>query len=101
MENQTGKQSHYYSFLNPVWADVPLKPLLTLNFSLSGLLEEFSDWLTASKPLPSHMLRFMTHLLLFYRSLGLALKVKHNKQNDHIIIIIIAKKLLEKSPSSR
>uniref|UniRef100_A0A8C9XXP8 Nuclear pore complex protein n=1 Tax=Sander lucioperca TaxID=283035 RepID=A0A8C9XXP8_SANLU len=35
---------------------------------------EFSDWLTTSKPLPSHLLRFMTHLLLFFRSLGLALK---------------------------
>lgn len=44
--------------------------------SHSGLLEEFSDWLTASKPLPSHLLRFMTHLVLFFRSLGLALKVK-------------------------
>ncbi|XP_061523794.1 nuclear pore complex protein Nup107 isoform X1 [Phycodurus eques] len=41
---------------------------------LDGLLEEFGDWLTASKPLPSHLLRFMTHLLLFFRSLGLALK---------------------------
>lgn len=41
---------------------------------LDGLLEEFSDWLAASKPLPSHLLRFMTHLLLFFRSLGLALK---------------------------
>uniref|UniRef100_A0A4W6CP34 Nuclear pore complex protein n=1 Tax=Lates calcarifer TaxID=8187 RepID=A0A4W6CP34_LATCA len=41
---------------------------------LDGLLEEFSDWLTASKPLPSHLLRFMSHLLLFFRSLGLALK---------------------------
>uniref|UniRef100_A0A669BCY7 Nuclear pore complex protein n=1 Tax=Oreochromis niloticus TaxID=8128 RepID=A0A669BCY7_ORENI len=41
---------------------------------LDGLLEEFSDWLTASKPLPSHLLRFMTHLVLFFRSLGLALK---------------------------
>lgn len=41
---------------------------------LDGLLEEFSDWLTASKPLPSHLLRFMVHLLLFFRSLGLALK---------------------------
>lgn len=40
-----------------------------------GLQEEFSDWLTASKPLPSHLLRFMCHLLLFFRSLGLALKV--------------------------
>nr|XP_057934164.1 nuclear pore complex protein Nup107 isoform X2 [Doryrhamphus excisus] len=41
---------------------------------LDGLLEEFSDWLTACKVLPSHLLRFMTHLLLFFRSLGLALK---------------------------
>ncbi|XP_061839572.1 nuclear pore complex protein Nup107 [Nerophis lumbriciformis] len=41
---------------------------------LDGLLEEFSDWLTASKPLPSHLLRFMAHLLMFFRSLGLALK---------------------------
>lgn len=40
-----------------------------------GLQEEFSDWLAASKPLPSHLLRFMCHLLLFLRSLGLALKV--------------------------
>lgn len=43
---------------------------------LTGLLEEFSNWLTTSKPLPSHLLRFMTHLLLFFRSLGLALKVE-------------------------
>lgn len=43
--------------------------------SLPGLLEEFSDWLKASKSLPSHLLRFMCHLLLFFRSLGLALKV--------------------------
>ncbi|KAA8580399.1 hypothetical protein FQN60_005934 [Etheostoma spectabile] len=41
---------------------------------LDGLFEEFSDWMTTSKPLPSHLLRFMTHLLLFFRSLGLALK---------------------------
>lgn len=41
---------------------------------LDGLLEEFSDWLRAAKPLPSHLLRFMSHLLLFFRSLGVALK---------------------------
>ncbi|XP_041636223.1 nuclear pore complex protein Nup107 [Cheilinus undulatus] len=41
---------------------------------LDGLMDEFSDWLAAAKPLPSHLLRFMTHLLLFFRSLGLALK---------------------------
>lgn len=41
---------------------------------LDGLLDEFSDWLAATKPLPSHLLRFMTHVILFFRSLGLALK---------------------------
>uniref|UniRef100_A0A674B2Q5 Nuclear pore complex protein n=1 Tax=Salmo trutta TaxID=8032 RepID=A0A674B2Q5_SALTR len=41
---------------------------------LDGLLEEFSNWLTRSPALPSHLLRFMTHLLLFYRSLGMQLK---------------------------
>ncbi|XP_077400650.1 nuclear pore complex protein Nup107 isoform X2 [Vanacampus margaritifer] len=41
---------------------------------LDGLLEEFSDWLMASPALPSHLMRFMSHLLLFFRSMGLALK---------------------------
>ncbi|XP_067110338.1 nuclear pore complex protein Nup107 [Osmerus mordax] len=41
---------------------------------LDGLLEEFSDWLSGPMPLPSHLLRFMTHLVLFYRSMGTHLK---------------------------
>uniref|UniRef100_A0A671QW27 Nuclear pore complex protein n=1 Tax=Sinocyclocheilus anshuiensis TaxID=1608454 RepID=A0A671QW27_9TELE len=41
---------------------------------LDGLLEEFSDWLGRSTALPAHLLRFMSHLVLFYRSLGLQLK---------------------------
>ncbi|XP_077355682.1 nuclear pore complex protein Nup107 [Festucalex cinctus] len=41
---------------------------------LDGLLEEFGDWLVASTALPSHLLRFMSHLLLFFRSMGLSLK---------------------------
>ncbi|KAM4523466.1 nuclear pore complex protein Nup107 [Fundulus diaphanus] len=41
---------------------------------MDGLMDEFADWLAASKPLPFHLLRFMTHLVLFFRSLGLALK---------------------------
>ncbi|KAM8884508.1 nuclear pore complex protein Nup107 isoform 1-T1 [Synchiropus picturatus] len=41
---------------------------------LDGLLDEISNWLASTKPLPSHLLRFMTHLLLFFRTLGLALK---------------------------
>uniref|UniRef100_A0A672RPR4 Nuclear pore complex protein n=1 Tax=Sinocyclocheilus grahami TaxID=75366 RepID=A0A672RPR4_SINGR len=41
---------------------------------LDGLLEEFSDWLGRSTALPVHLLRFMSHLVLFYRSLGMQLK---------------------------
>nr|XP_055045739.1 nuclear pore complex protein Nup107 [Misgurnus anguillicaudatus] len=41
---------------------------------LDGLLEEFSDWLGRSPTLPAHLLRFMSHLVLFYRSLGMQLK---------------------------
>lgn len=41
---------------------------------LDGLLEEFSDWLCGATPLPSHLLRFMAHLVLFYRSMGMQLK---------------------------
>ncbi|KAJ8245281.1 hypothetical protein GJAV_G00269060 [Gymnothorax javanicus] len=40
---------------------------------LDGLIGEFSDWL-GGETLPAHLLRFMTHLLLFYRSLGMQLK---------------------------
>lgn len=43
---------------------------------LKGLLEEFSDWLGGSTSLPAHLLRFMSHLVLFYRSLGMQLKVR-------------------------
>lgn len=43
---------------------------------LKGLLEEFSDWLGRSTSLPAHLLRFMSHLVLFYRSLGMQLKVR-------------------------
>ncbi|KAF4079966.1 hypothetical protein AMELA_G00184450 [Ameiurus melas] len=41
---------------------------------LDGLLEEFGDWLGRTPPLPAHLLRFMAHLVLFYRSLGMQLK---------------------------
>ncbi|XP_015208411.1 nuclear pore complex protein Nup107 [Lepisosteus oculatus] len=42
---------------------------------LDGLLEELSEWLGRESPaLPSHLLRFMSHLVLFYRSLGMQLK---------------------------
>lgn len=41
---------------------------------LDGLLDEFSKWLIETPSLPSHLLRFMSHLVLFYRSLGMQLK---------------------------
>ncbi|KAL4594082.1 nuclear pore complex protein Nup107, partial [Arapaima gigas] len=41
---------------------------------LDGLVDEFGDWLSSGMCLPSHLLRFMSHLLLFYRSLGMQLK---------------------------
>ncbi|XP_056604579.1 nuclear pore complex protein Nup107 [Triplophysa dalaica] len=41
---------------------------------LDGLLCEFSDWLARTPTLPAHLLRFMSHLVLFYRSLGMQLK---------------------------
>ncbi|MGH0151094.1 UNVERIFIED_CONTAM: hypothetical protein FKN15_057858 [Acipenser sinensis] len=48
-----------------------------------GLMEEFSDWLSHGKPaLPSHLLRFMTHLILFFRSLGMQTKEAHEAFNE-------------------
>ncbi|XP_058529340.1 nuclear pore complex protein Nup107 isoform X1 [Ochotona princeps] len=42
---------------------------------LDGLMDEFSKWLSKSKNnLPGHLLRFMTHLILFFRTLGLQTK---------------------------
>lgn len=50
---------------------------------VAGLLEEFGDWLGRTPPLPAHLLRFMTHLVLFFRSLGMQLKV-HTRAQNHI-----------------
>ncbi|GAB1295600.1 Nuclear pore complex protein [Apodemus speciosus] len=42
---------------------------------IDGLMDEFSKWLSKSKSsLPGHLLRFMTHLILFFRTLGLQTK---------------------------
>lgn len=42
---------------------------------LDGLMDEFSKWLSKSRNnLPAHLLRFMTHLILFFRALGLQTK---------------------------
>ncbi|XP_028663120.2 nuclear pore complex protein Nup107 [Erpetoichthys calabaricus] len=42
---------------------------------LDGLMDEFNEWLMAGKPsLPSHLLRFMSHLILFFRMLGMRTK---------------------------
>ncbi|KAM4747248.1 nuclear pore complex protein Nup107 [Rhinophrynus dorsalis] len=43
--------------------------------NLDGLMDEFSEWLAKGKNLLlGHLLRFMTHLILFFRTLGLQTK---------------------------
>lgn len=43
-------------------------------------MDEFSKWLSKSRNnLPGHLLRFMTHLILFFRTLGLQTKVNKNE----------------------
>lgn len=52
--------------------------MANIDFSLVaiGLMEEFSRWLSKDRSvLPGHLLRFMTHLILFFRTLGLQTKV--------------------------
>uniref|UniRef100_A0A452RWZ9 Nuclear pore complex protein n=1 Tax=Ursus americanus TaxID=9643 RepID=A0A452RWZ9_URSAM len=40
-----------------------------------GLMNEFNKWLSKSRNnLPGHLLRFMTHLILFFHTLGLQIK---------------------------
>ncbi|XP_072123649.1 nuclear pore complex protein Nup107 isoform X1 [Mobula birostris] len=42
---------------------------------IDGLLDEFQDWLTKCRlVLPPHLLRFMTHLVLFFWNLGMPAK---------------------------
>lgn len=39
-------------------------------------MNEFNKWLSKSRNnLPGHLLRFMTHLILFFHTLGLQIKV--------------------------
>lgn len=52
----------------------------SLLWLLIGLMDEFSKWLSKSRNnLPGHLLRFMTHLILFFRTLGLQTKVNKNE----------------------
>ncbi|XP_078455539.1 nuclear pore complex protein Nup107 isoform X1 [Lampetra fluviatilis] len=41
---------------------------------IDGLLGEFSQWLSQTATLPPHLMRFMSHLVLFFRTLGLHTK---------------------------
>ncbi|XP_074869384.1 nuclear pore complex protein Nup107 isoform X2 [Carettochelys insculpta] len=42
---------------------------------VDGLMDEFNKWLSKDRSvLPGHLLRFMTHLILFFRTLGLQTK---------------------------
>ncbi|XP_054844769.1 nuclear pore complex protein Nup107 isoform X1 [Eublepharis macularius] len=43
--------------------------------NVDGLMDEFNRWLSKDRNvLPGHLLRFMTHLILFFRTLGLQAK---------------------------
>ncbi|XP_015261194.1 PREDICTED: nuclear pore complex protein Nup107 [Gekko japonicus] len=43
--------------------------------NVDGLMDEFNRWLSKDRNvLPGHLLRFMTHLILFFRTLGLQTK---------------------------
>uniref|UniRef100_A0A7N4P6J9 Nuclear pore complex protein n=1 Tax=Sarcophilus harrisii TaxID=9305 RepID=A0A7N4P6J9_SARHA len=42
---------------------------------IDGLMDEFNKWLSKGRSiLPGHLLRFMTHLILFFRTLGIQTK---------------------------
>uniref|UniRef100_A0A8C4VN89 Nuclear pore complex protein n=1 Tax=Gopherus evgoodei TaxID=1825980 RepID=A0A8C4VN89_9SAUR len=42
---------------------------------VDGLMDEFNKWLSKDRSvLPGHLLRFMTHLILFFRTVGLQTK---------------------------
>ncbi|XP_053111980.1 nuclear pore complex protein Nup107 isoform X3 [Hemicordylus capensis] len=53
---------------------------------VDGLMDEFNKWLSKDRSmLPGHLLRFMTHLILFFRTLGLQTKMKkplHGRRFD-------------------
>ncbi|XP_068937158.1 nuclear pore complex protein Nup107 isoform X1 [Petaurus breviceps papuanus] len=43
--------------------------------NIDGLMDEFNKWLSKGRSiLPGHLLRFMTHLILFFRTLGIQTK---------------------------
>lgn len=81
------------------WAVVSLVTLLSPDcFLLSnlcsdgfvGLMDEFSKWLSKSKSsLPGHLLRFMTHLILFFRTLGLQTKVSQGGQLRRLSLLAV------------
>ncbi|EDM16607.1 nucleoporin 107, isoform CRA_b [Rattus norvegicus] len=53
---------------------------------IDGLMDEFSKWLSKSRSsLPGHLLRFMTHLILFFRTLGLQTKLLINEKHTNLI----------------
>lgn len=47
-----------------------------ISLVIIGLMEEVGRWLSKDRSvLPGHLLRFMTHLILFFRTLGMQTKV--------------------------
>ncbi|OXB72966.1 UNVERIFIED_CONTAM: hypothetical protein H355_006506 [Colinus virginianus] len=53
---------------------------------VDGLMEEFNRWLSRDRSvLPGHLLRFMTHLILFFRTLGLQTKRMISEKHTDLI----------------
>ncbi|KAJ7405684.1 hypothetical protein WISP_137834 [Willisornis vidua] len=56
-----------------------------------GLMEEFSRWLSKDRSvLPGHLLRFMTHLILFFRTLGMQTKRLVSEKHTDLIAFYVS-----------
>ncbi|PKU48558.1 hypothetical protein llap_1186 [Limosa lapponica baueri] len=58
---------------------------------VDGLMEEFSRWLSKDRSvLPGHLLRFMTHLILFFRTLGMQTKRMISEKHTDLIAFYVS-----------
>ncbi|KAG8577949.1 hypothetical protein GDO81_010334 [Engystomops pustulosus] len=58
---------------------------------VDGLMDEFGEWLSKGKNLLlGHLLRFMTHLILFFRTLGLQTKKLVNEKQVSLIAFYVS-----------
>ncbi|RMC09979.1 hypothetical protein DUI87_12769 [Hirundo rustica rustica] len=58
---------------------------------VDGLMEEVSRWLSKDRSvLPGHLLRFMTHLILFFRTLGMQTKRLVSEKHTDLIAFYVS-----------